>query len=92
LDPLIAEIIVSGENNGLTATIYPDEDLIKNKGLSKDAVKASLQTLIDQYNSSQPTYRHITQLIVRNEPFARNTTGKIKRFINTTRSAKNPAV
>ena len=92
LDPLIAEIIISGENNGLIATIYPDEDLIKNKGLTKDAVKASLQTLIDQYNSSQPTYRHITKIIIRNEPFARNTTGKIKRFINTTRNAKNPAV
>ena len=83
LNPLVAEIIVSGENNGLTASIYPDMELVQKDCLSEDEVKASLQTLIDHYNSNQPTYRHITKIIIRDEPFKRNTTGKIKRFSNS---------
>ena len=83
LNPLVAEIIVSGENNGLTASIYPDMKLVQKDCLSEDEVKASLQTLIDHYNSNQPTYRHITKIIIRDEPFKRNTTGKIKRFSNS---------
>jgi len=79
LNPLIAEVIVSGENNGLTATIYPEEELIKMKGLSRDVVSASIQDFIDKFNSAQPTYRHITNVVLRDEPFERNTTGKIRR-------------
>jgi len=92
INPLISEVIVSGENNGLTATIYPEEEVIKIKSLTKDAVKASLQTLIDQYNKTQPTYRHITKVVVRDEPFARNSTGKIKRFDNLGSNAQKAAV
>lgn len=79
LNPLIAEVIVSGENNGLTATIYPEEELIKMKDLSRDVVSASIQDFIDKFNSAQPTYRHITNVVLRDEPFERNTTGKIRR-------------
>ena len=79
LNPLIAEVIVSGENNGLTATIYPEEELIKMKGLSRDVVRVSIQDFIDKFNSAQPTYRHITNVVLRDEPFERNTTGKIRR-------------
>jgi len=92
INPLVSEIIISGENNGLTATIYPEEELIKMKGLTKEAVSASLQTLIDEYNSTQPTYRHITKIVVRDEPFARNSTGKIKRFDASNTNVKKQAV
>lgn len=77
--PLIAEVVVTGENNGLTARIYADQDLIQIKNLSEDDVKAELQDVIDSYNRSQPTYRQITGLVVRKNPFIRNATGKIKR-------------
>ncbi len=80
LDPLISEVLISGNNNGLTATIYPESELIKLKSLTEEAVSASLQTFIDQYNCAQPTYKHITKLVIRKEPFERNTTGKIKRI------------
>lgn len=79
LNPLIGEIIITGNNTGLTAHIYPDQDVIERRSLSEEAVRVSLQEFVDTYNSAQPTYRHITNLVVRNEPFIRNTTGKIKR-------------
>ena len=79
LNPLIGEVIVSGENNGLTARIYPDQDVVKVKELSEEAIHAVLQSFLDQYNKSQPTYRQITGLVVRKNPFIRSATKKIKR-------------
>ena len=35
--------------------------------------------LLDEYNKNQPTYRRITGLVVRKNPFIRNTTKKIRR-------------
>ena len=79
LDPLVGEVVITGENNGLTARIYPDQDLVQIKNLSGDAVRAGLQDVIDGFNKSQPSYRQITGLVVRKNPFIRNATGKIKR-------------
>ena len=79
LNMLVGEVIVTGENNALTARIYPDQDVTAAKGFDDDAIKAALQQLLDAYNGNQPTYRQITGLIVRKTPFHRNATGKIKR-------------
>ena len=79
LDPLVGEVVVTGENNALTARIYPDQDVVRMKELSADDVKAALQEVLDTYNRTQPTYRQITGLVVRKNPFIRNATGKIKR-------------
>lgn len=79
LNALVGEVIVTGENNGLTARIYPDQDVIAVKGLNEEAVKAALQEFLDQYNKNQPTYRQITGLIVRKNPFIKSSTGKIRR-------------
>ena len=79
LEPLVGEVVITGENNGLTARIYADQDVIRIKNLSGDDVRAELQNILDTYNKSQPTYRQITGLVVRKNPFIRNATGKIKR-------------
>lgn len=79
LGELVGEVIVTGENNGLTARIYPDQDITAAKGLSEEEIRTELQAFLDQYNRSQPTYRHITGLVVRKNPFIRNSTKKIKR-------------
>lgn len=92
LNPIVREVIVSGENNGLTASIYPDEDIIKQKGLSKDSVQESLQAILDNFNATQPSYRHITKLIIRDDPFEKNATGKIKRFGNSQTGSSKKAV
>ncbi|WP_044957368.1 AMP-binding protein [Butyrivibrio sp. LC3010] len=79
LNPLISEVIVTGENNGLTARIYPETELVDKKGLSPEELREEIQRFIDEYNSGQPTYRHITAIVIRRTPFIRNSTGKIKR-------------
>ncbi len=79
LDALVGEVIVTGEDNGLAARIYPDQDVVSAKGLDEEAIKTALQAFIDQYNKKQPTYRQITGLIIRKNPFIRSSTKKIKR-------------
>ena len=79
LDPLIGEVIVTGENNGLTARIYPDQDIMQLKGVAEENLQVILQATLDAYNKNQPTYRQITGLVIRKNPFLRNATGKIKR-------------
>ena len=79
LNPLVAEVIISGNNTGLTAHIYPDMDYAKARSITPLNISNVLQDFIDEYNKAQPSYRHITNLIVRTEPFIRSTTGKIKR-------------
>ncbi len=79
LGALVGEVIVTGENNGLTARIYPDMDVVQAKGIGEEEVKAGLQAFLDEYNKNQPTYRQITGLIVRKNPFIRSSTKKIKR-------------
>ena len=79
LYPLIDEVIVAGDEKGLTAKIYPDQDIIAKKKMSSEKVEKELQTILDEYNRSQPTYRRIVHLVVRENPFIRNTTKKILR-------------
>ena len=79
LDTLVGEVVITGENNGLTARIYADQDAVQMKNLTGDDVRAYLQKFLDTYNKTQPTYRQITGLVVRKNPFIRNATGKIKR-------------
>ncbi|MEE1051495.1 MAG: class I adenylate-forming enzyme family protein [Lachnospiraceae bacterium] len=76
---LVGEIIISGEENGLAARIYPDPDVVEAKGLSPEEVQAQLQAILDEYNKTQPLYRAITALTVRKYPFVKNATKKIVR-------------
>ncbi len=79
LGALVGEVIVTGEDNGLTARIYPDQDVAAAKGLDEEAVKSALQEFLDQYNKEPPTYRRITGRVVRKYPFIKSATQKIKR-------------
>ncbi|MBR1742982.1 MAG: AMP-binding protein [Lachnospiraceae bacterium] len=79
LGDLVGEVIVTGENNGLTARIYPEQELVQKEELSEEEVRTKLQEFIDTYNKSQPTYRQITGLVVRKNPFIKSSTRKIKR-------------
>ncbi|MDO5702249.1 MAG: AMP-binding protein [Lachnospiraceae bacterium] len=79
IDSLVGEVLVTGDNNGLTARIYPDQDVIKAAGLDEEKIKAGLDMIIKQYNKMQPSYRQIVSLCIRKNPFHRNATGKIVR-------------
>ena len=79
LYPLIEEVVVTGEGTGLTARIYPNQDLITKKKMDSEKLQLTLKKILDEYNNAQPTYRRITHLVIRENPFKRNTTRKILR-------------
>ena len=79
LNDLIGEVIVTGENNGLTARVYPEQALVEAKNLDEESIRSEIQAFLDSYNKTQPTYRQITGLIIRKNPFIRSSTKKIKR-------------
>lgn len=79
LGKLVGEVVVTGENNGLTARIYPDQDVVSAKRMSEEKIQTELQAFLDQYNKTQPSYRQITGLVVRKNPFIKSATKKIKR-------------
>ena len=79
LDPLVGEVIVTGEDDGLTARIYPDQDVIAAKGIQPEEIEPLLRSVIDEFNKTQPTYRQIVGLVVRKNPFIKSATRKIKR-------------
>ncbi len=76
---LVGEVVISGEDNGLSARIYPDPEVVEAGALSPEDVAAGLQGILDAYNKTQPTYRAITSLKVRKYPFIKNSTKKIVR-------------
>lgn len=79
LGKLVGEVIVTGENNGLTARIYPDQDIVSSKHMSEEKIRTELQAFLDKYNKKQPSYRQITGLVIRKNPFIKSSTKKIKR-------------
>ena len=56
-----------------------EQAVVEAKALDADSVQRLFQSFLDEYNQNQPTYRQITGLVVRKNPFIRNTTKKIRR-------------
>ena len=77
LNDLISEIVVTGEDNMLTARIYPEPEAVEN--MSKEEVKDALQNVLNDYNKNQPTYRQLSRLVIRENPFLKNSSKKIIR-------------
>lgn len=74
---LVQEVLVYGENNLITAEIYPNEEHLLQVGLEK--CQEELQETIDQMNERMPLYKRIHTLKVREVPFEKTTSKKIKR-------------
>lgn len=77
LNELISEIIITGEDNLLTARIYPEQEAVEGK--TEEEVRAALQAVLDGYNKDQPTYKQLSRLVVRRYPFLKNSSRKIIR-------------
>ncbi|MBR4030934.1 MAG: AMP-dependent synthetase, partial [Clostridia bacterium] len=65
-----------GIESGLTAIVYPDEEA----KLTEDEIKHHITAVL----SHLPVYKQIQNVVLRNEPFEKTTTNKIKRqnYIN----------
>ena len=76
-EKVIKEIIVSAENDRIVAEVFPDEDFAKAAGI--EDIKAYLEEKVAQANKGEKSEREIAALKIRETPFPKTTTGKIKR-------------
>ncbi|MBR5981708.1 MAG: AMP-binding protein [Firmicutes bacterium] len=89
LSPYVAESMVwasedeQGHDSSIVATIIPDKEEVEAV-LGKDApaekVLELLQGEVDKLNDQEPLFKQIKKVVLRTEPFIKNTSAKIKRF------------
>ena len=56
-------------------------DVLEKGGISK--VEEIINKDIEKINRTMPTYKHITKLVVTEQPMIKTTTGKVKRYEET---------
>ena len=88
--PCVAESMVWGKDGGdgqdtvITASIYPHGENA-TEALGASYTEADLEKLlwaeIDKINEQMPFYKRIRKLSIRKEPFEKNTSNKIKRYV-----------
>ena len=76
-DGIIKEVIVYGEKDSIIAEIFPDEQLAAT--LNIENIEDEVVKIIDRVNSQLNTDRQIHLFRLREKPFERTSTGKIKR-------------
>ena len=68
----ISEVMVYGKNEKIVAEIYVDEE--------KDIALTEINDRIHKLNRNLPSYKNIDKIIIRDNPFDKTTTNKIKRY------------
>lgn len=83
--PQVAEVVVVGRENPETkdveivAVVFPDEEECKKANLEGEAIYEFINGEITKINKKLAAYKHINKLEIRNEPFEKTTTRKIRR-------------
>ena len=87
LDPTISEALVYGKPEEVkgdlicTAIVYPDYGLLREKGITEDRdVYEEIRRIVEEANEKMPTFKRVKRIEVRDKPFIKTTTLKIKRF------------
>ncbi len=76
-DGVIKEVIVYAEQDRIMAEIFPDEALAKASGI--EDIYGEIESIVDRVNVNLHSDRQIHSFKIRETPFPRTTTGKIKR-------------
>ena len=70
----------------IVAAIRPDMEEVEavlGKDCDEEAVKKLLWDEVDKINAELPMFKKIRKIAVRNEEFEKNTSKKIKRFVES---------
>ena len=74
---LICEVVVSAQEEKLTAEIYPDFSYVEENKIQD--IEHALKEEILRLNTSLPKFKQIQKILIRNTEFEKTTTKKIKR-------------
>ena len=76
-EKVIKEIVVSAENDKIVAEIFPDREFAAMMGI--DDIEAYLKERIKEANAGEKPEKEIAMLRLRETPFPKTSTNKIKR-------------
>jgi long-chain acyl-CoA synthetase len=84
----VSEAVVVGRKNAedaksevaITAIIVPDLESPALADKTPDEVYSIVRTAVMAINKKLPSFKHITDVEIRNEPFEKNSSRKIKRY------------
>lgn len=84
--PFIKESVVLGRKKdgaevAITAIIVPDAQHPEIEGKTPSGVYDLVKAAVTEINKRVPTFKHITDIEIRNEEFEKNTSKKIKRYL-----------
>ena len=74
---LVQEVLVYADGDRLVAEVFPNKQAAEQAGVSD--IRAALEALTEQLNETAPPSHMITRLFLRDTPFEKTSTGKIKR-------------
>ena len=92
--PYVEESIIYSRNKSKTDTVlcakivYNKENIIEKFGKQKD-YKTLVWKDIKEMNQELPTYKHIKEIVVTDEPLEKTTTQKVKRFVEIKKIEKS---
>ncbi len=76
-EKVIKEIIVFAENDKIIAEVFPDREFAQAAGI--ESLEEYLNAKVKEANKGEKTEREISAIRIREAPFPKTTTGKIKR-------------
>ncbi len=76
-EPLVQEVVCFGDNGAIYAEIYPDYAYINENNISD--INSVITALLMKINSSLAVYQRISGFVLREKPFERTASSKIKR-------------
>ena len=83
--PYVKEVVVYEEDSDIVAEFYLDEE-------NYSEARTMLKNDVDFYNRSVPYYKNISRTKIRDIPFEKTTTMKIKRYLINNETSKKGAV
>lgn len=75
--PIVSEVMVYAENDRVTAEFYPDKAVAESEGITD--IAAELERITDKLNAGAKAAHVIARIKIREEPFEKTESGKIKR-------------
>ncbi|NMB65782.1 MAG: AMP-binding protein [Spirochaetes bacterium] len=80
ISPLIKEIGVIEDQGNLTAVIHPDYSVITKENIV-NILETIKRKVINRYNASVASYKHITKITISKDELPKTRLGKLQRYI-----------
>ena len=79
--PYVQEQLVISDQNKLVALVYPDVDMMKNKGLQMADLEEIMENNRRELNDTLPKFMQVSRIQLQEKEFEKTPKQSIKRFL-----------